>query len=57
MKKEELFETLSDLDPAMVKKARDYQRSQGAAWKKWTAAAACAVIIGGAVLGLSLIHI
>ena len=46
MKKEELFETLSDLDPAMVKKARDYQRSQGAAWKKWTAAAACAVIIG-----------
>ena len=39
MKKEELFETLSDLDPAMVKKARDYQRSQGAAWKKWTAAA------------------
>lgn len=52
MKKEELFETLSDLDPAMVKKARDYQRSQGAAWKKWTAAAACAVIIGGAVLGL-----
>ncbi len=35
----------------MVKKARDYQRSQGAAWKKWTAAAACAVIIGGAVLG------
>lgn len=52
MKKEELFETLGDLDPAMVKKARDYQRSQGAAWKKWTAAAACAVIIGGAVLGL-----
>ena len=52
MKKEELFETLSDLDPAMVKKARDYQRSQGAAWKKWTAAAACAVIIGGAVLGV-----
>ena len=37
MKKEELFETLSDLDPAMVKKARDYQRSQGAAWKKWPA--------------------
>lgn len=33
MKKEELFETLGDLDPAMVKKARDYQRSQGAAWK------------------------
>mgnify|MGYP000911421440 CR=1 FL=1 len=28
MKKEELFETLGDLDPAMVKKARDYQRSQ-----------------------------
>lgn len=53
MKKEELFETLSDLDPAMVKKARDYQRSQGAAWKKWTAAAACAVIIGGAVLGVT----
>ena len=50
MKKEELFETLGDLDPAMVKKARDYQHSQGGAWKKWTAAAACAVIIGGAVL-------
>lgn len=53
MKKEELFETLGDLDHAMVKKARDYQRSPGAVWKKWTAAAACAVIIGGAVLGVT----
>ncbi len=51
MKKEELFEALGEMDPAMVKKARDYQRSPKAAWKKWTAAAACAVIIGGAVLG------
>ena len=53
MKKEELFETLSDLDPAMVKKARDYQRYQGAAWKKRPAAAACAEINGGAVLGVT----
>ena len=30
MKKEELFETLSDLDPVMVKKARDYDM------EKWT---------------------
>lgn len=52
MKKEELFETLGNLDPGMVENAGKYQRSRRAAWKKWTAAAACAVIIGGAVLGL-----
>ena len=34
MKKEELFETLSDLDPAMVENAGKYQRSRRAAWKK-----------------------
>ena len=34
MKKEELFETLSDLDPAMVKKARDYQRSRRGCMEK-----------------------
>mgnify|MGYP000328111358 CR=1 FL=1 len=52
MKKEELFETMGNLDPGMVEKAGKYQRSRRAAWKKWTATAACAVIIGGAVLGL-----
>ena len=51
MKKEELFETMGNLDPGMVEKAGKYQRSRRAAWKKWTATAACAVIIGGAVLG------
>jgi len=51
MKKEELFETLGNLDPGMVENAGKYQRSRRAAWKKWTATAACAVIIGGAVLG------
>ena len=52
MKKEELFETLGNLDPGMVENAGKYQRSRRAAWKKWTATAACAVIIGGAVLGV-----
>ena len=53
MKKEELFETMGNLDPGMVEKAGKYQRSRRAAWKKWTATAACAVIIGGAVLGVT----
>lgn len=53
MKKEELFETLGNLDPGMVENAGKYQRSRRAAWKKWTATAACAVIIGGAVLGVT----
>lgn len=53
MKKEELFETLGNLDPGMVENAGKYQRSRRAAWKKCTAAAACAVIIGGAVLGVT----
>ena len=53
MKKEELFKTLGNLDPGMVENAGKYQRSRRAAWKKWTAAAACAVIIGGAVLGVT----
>ena len=52
MKKEELFETLGNLDPGLVENAGKYQRSRRAAWKKWTATAACAVIIGGAVLGV-----
>ena len=54
MKKEELFETLRNLDPAMVEKGAGHiSVPEGAAWKKWTAAAACAVIIGGAVLGVT----
>ena len=53
MKKEELFETLGNLDPGMVEKAGKYQRSRRAAWKKWMATAACAAIIGGAVLGVT----
>ena len=40
MKKEELFETLGNLDPGMVENAGKYQRSRRAAWKKWTATAA-----------------
>ncbi|WP_256372484.1 hypothetical protein [Blautia sp. OF11-22] len=33
MKKEELFETLGNLDPGMVENAGKYQRSRRAAWK------------------------
>lgn len=54
MKKEELFEVLGNMDPGMVEKARSYRHPQRAVWKKWTAAAACAVIIGGAVLGVTI---
>ncbi len=53
MKKEELFKVLGDMDPGMVEKARSDRHPQRAVWKKWTAAAACAVIIGGAVLGVT----
>ena len=42
MKKEELFETMGNLDLGMVEKAGKYQRSRRAAWKKWMATAACA---------------
>ena len=51
MKKEELFEVLGNLEPGMVEKARSDRHPRRGVWKKWTAAAACAVIIGGAVLG------
>lgn len=33
MKKEELFETLGNLEPGMVENAGKYQRSRRAAWK------------------------
>lgn len=52
MKKEELFETLGNLEPGMVEKARSDRHPRRGVWKKWTATAACAVIIGGAVLGV-----
>mgnify|MGYP000444221880 CR=1 FL=1 len=53
MKKEELFEVLGNLEPGMVEKARSDRHPRRGVWKKWTAAAACAVIIGGAVLGVA----
>ena len=53
MKKEELFEVLGNLEPGMVEKARSDRHPRRGVWKKWTAAAACAVIIGGAVLGVT----
>ena len=52
MKKEELFEVLGNLEPGMVEKARSDRHPRRGVWKNRTAAAACAVIIGGAVLGL-----
>ena len=56
MKKEELFEVLGNLEPGMVEKARSDRHPRRGVWKKWTAAAACAVIIGGAVLGVHSPH-
>ena len=47
MKKEELFEVLGNLEPGMVEKARSDRHPRRGVWKKWTAVAACAVIIGG----------
>lgn len=51
MKKENFFELLGDMDPASVKKAREYHRKKMPAWKIGTAVAACVALLGGAVLG------
>ena len=52
MKKEELFEVLGNLEPGMVEKARSDRHPRRGVWKKWTAAAACAVITAELCWGL-----
>lgn len=46
MKKEELFETLSDIDEKKIKSARQYKRKGGAKIYKWATAIVAAAAIG-----------
>ncbi len=52
MKKEELFEALGNMDETDVGKAKEYKRRKTPAWAKWTAIAACAAILVGAIVGI-----
>ena len=45
MKKEELFETLGDIDDKNVKNAREYKRSKVTKFQRWTALVAVAAVI------------
>ena len=49
MKKEDLFETLEDINEEDVKKARQYRPGKRPVWVRWVAVAACAVIAVTAV--------
>ena len=52
MKKEKLFETLSDIDEASVRAAREYQVQKRPVWIRWTALAACAALVLLAIFGI-----
>ena len=56
MKREELFEALGDIDPRSVQKAREYRGRGKPLWVRWTAAAACAAILIGAIRWLPAIR-
>lgn len=51
MKKEELYETFSDISEAHVKEARQ-TRAKKSVWVKWVAAAACLCLIIGGIWSL-----
>ncbi len=52
MKKEELFEALEDVDANDVRNAKEYKRHKTPVWVKWTAIAACAALLIGAIVGI-----
>ncbi len=52
MKKEELFEALEDVDANDVRNAKEYKRRKTPVWVKWTAIAACAALLIGAIVGI-----
>lgn len=52
MKKEELFEALSDIDPNSVEKARAYKKKKTIIWTKVVATVACLALIIGAIWGV-----
>ena len=55
MKREELFETLADIDEASVREAREYTVQKKPVWVRWTALAACAAVVLLAVFGIPLL--
>ena len=54
MKKEELFEALADVDEESVAKAGEYSAAKKNPWRRWTALAACAVLLIAVAGGISL---
>ena len=52
MKKEKLFEALSDIDETSVREAREYQVQKKPVWIRWTALAACAALVLLAIFGI-----
>lgn len=52
MKKEELFEVLEEIDPAIVKKAWAYNKRKKSVWMKMAAPAICAAILAGILFGV-----
>lgn len=49
MKKEDLFEILQDIDEQKITEARNYRINRRSVWIKWSAVAACLVVLFGAL--------
>lgn len=52
MKKEELFDALGDIDPGIIKEAKDYKKHGNMRWTRYIAAVACAAILFGALVNI-----
>ena len=55
MKKEDLFETLTDIDESSVKNARNYSSGKKHVWAKWGSLVACAAVLFVVVVGVPLV--
>ena len=55
MKKEDLFETLTDINETSVKNARNYSSGKKHVWAKWGSLVACAAVLFVVVVGVPLV--
>lgn len=55
MKKEDLFESLTDIDETSVKNARNYSAGKKHVWAKWGSLVACAAALFVVVVGVPLV--